>query len=66
MSCVQQVVEATKPKPPARVTYSNRLLYAAIPSTMYAKNDKTIDTLMEALVTDFCSLYQHGFRVPHP
>ena len=52
-----------KPHSLSRVTYSNRLLYAAVPSSMYAKNDKTLDTLVAALVSDFNKLYQDGFMV---
>lgn len=48
----------------ARVTYCTRLLYAALPSTMYAKKDKTTDTLMGALVEDFNQLYNDGFTAP--
>eukprot|EP00435_Cladocopium_sp_Y103_P023850 s546_g5.t2 len=42
-------------------TYCTRLLYSAVPSSMYAKNDKTIDGLVTALVKDFCDLYYSGF-----
>ncbi|CAK9002404.1 unnamed protein product [Durusdinium trenchii] len=44
-------------------TYTNRLLYAAVPSAMYAKNDKTFDGLFDALVQDFNRLYEGGFEV---
>ena len=49
-----------------RATYTNRLLYAAVPSAMYAKNDKTFDGLFDALVQDFNRLYEGGFEVPQP
>lgn len=49
---------------PDRSTYCTRLLYAAVPSAMYAKNDKTFDALIHALVDDWNRLYREGFQVP--
>ena len=54
------------PSTPGRTTYCNRLLYAVLPSSMYAKKDKSIDALVTALVRDFNQLYWDGFDVPCP
>ena len=51
---------------PGRTTYCNRLLYAVLPPSMYAKKDKSIDALVTALVRDFNELYWDGFDAPCP
>ena len=45
-----------------RHTYNTRLLYTAVPSENYAPKNKTVDLLLEALVSDMNKLQEEGIE----
>ena len=46
-----------------RHSYLTRLLATILPSSCYAKNDKTVDGLHQVIADDFASLMDHGVQV---